>query len=92
VAFDPQAGLVFSSNGDGTNGEGAVTVIRQESADKYSALETVKIGAGARAVALDEKTHSILVPFADQATSEMGLGGNDVRYKPDTFRILVFGK
>ncbi len=92
VAFDPQARLIFSSNGDGTNGEGAVTVIRQESADKYSALETVKIGAGARAVALDEKTHSILVPFADQATAEMGLGGNDIRYKPDTFRILVFGK
>ena len=92
VAFDPQARLVFSSNGDGTNGEGAVTVIRQESADKYSVLEAVKIGAGARAVALDEKTHSILVPFADQATAEMGRGGNDIRYIPDTFRILVFGK
>jgi len=52
----------------------------------------VKIGAGARAVALDEKTHSILVPFADQATAEMGRGGNDIRYIPDTFRILVFGK
>jgi DNA-binding beta-propeller fold protein YncE len=92
VAFDPQARLIFSSNGDGTNSEGAVTVIRQDSADKYSALETVKIGAGARAVAVDEKTHSILVPFADQATSEMGSGGGDIRYKPDTFRILVFGK
>jgi hypothetical protein len=33
-----------------------------------------------------------LVPFADQATSEMGSGGGDIRYKPDTFRILVFGK
>ncbi len=92
VAFDPQARLVFSSNGDGTNAEGAVTVIRQESADKYSVLETVKIGAGARAVALDEKTHSILVPFADQATAEMGRGGNDIRYVPDTFRVLVFGQ
>jgi len=91
VAFDQQARLVFSSNGDGTNREGAVTVIRQESADKYSVLETVKIGAGARAVALDEKTHNILVPFADQAT-QMGSGGNDIRYLPDTFRVLVFGK
>jgi len=91
VAFDQQARLVFSSNGDGTNREGAVTVIRQESADKYSVLETVKIGAGARAVALDEKTHNLLVPFADQAT-QMGSGGNDIRYLPDTFRVLVFGK
>src|SRR6266852_3278781 len=79
VAFDPQARLVFSSNGDGTNREGAVTIIRQESADKYGVLETVKIGAGARAVALDEKTHTILVPFADQGT-QMGSGGNDIRY------------
>ena len=91
VAFDQQARLVFSSNGDGTNREGAVTVIRQESADKYSVLETVKIGAGARAVALDEKTHNILVPFADQGT-QMGSGGNDIRYLPDTFRVLIFGK
>ncbi|MBZ5698818.1 MAG: DUF1080 domain-containing protein [Acidobacteriia bacterium] len=92
VAFDPQARLVFSSNGEGTNGEGAVTVIRQESADKYSVLETVKIGAGARAMALDEKTHNLLVPFADQATAEMGVGGNDIRYVPGTFRVLVFGQ
>ncbi|MBI2185640.1 MAG: hypothetical protein HYU37_00795 [Acidobacteria bacterium] len=91
VAFDPQAGLVFSSNGEGTNGEGAVTVIRQESADKYSVVETVKIGAGARVVALDQKTHNLLVPFADQST-EMGRGGNDIRYVPDTFRVLVFGQ
>ncbi len=91
VAFDPQARLVFSSNGDGTNREGVVTVIRQESADKYRVLEAVKIGAGARAVAVDEKTHNILVPFADQGT-QMGSGGNDIRYLPDTFRVLVFGQ
>jgi hypothetical protein len=91
AAFDPQARLLFSSNGEGTNGEGIVTVIRQESADKYRVLETVKIGAGARAMALDEKTHKIFVPFADQGT-EMGAGGNDIRYVPDTFRVLIFGQ
>ena len=53
-------------------------------------LETVNIGAGARAMALDEKTHKIFVPFADQSTV-MGAGGNDIRYLPGTFRILVFG-
>jgi DNA-binding beta-propeller fold protein YncE len=90
AAFDPQARLVFSSNGEGTNAEGIVTVIRQESPNKYSVLETVKIGAGARALALDEKTHKIFVPLADQST-EMGAGGNDIRYVPDTFRVLIFG-
>ena len=91
AAFDPQTRLLFSSNGEGTSGEGIVTVIQQESADKYSVVDTVKIGAGARAIALDEKTHRIFVPFADQST-EMGRGGNDIRYVPDTFRVLVFGQ
>jgi len=88
TAFDPENRLIFSSNGEGTSGDGMVTVIRQESADKYSVLETVKIGSGARA--LDEKTHKLFVPLADQST-EMGRGGNDIRYLPNTFRVQVFG-
>src|SRR5712691_11214941 len=90
TAFDPDNHLIFSSNGEGTSGDGMVTVIRQESPDKYRALETVKIGSGARAMALDEKTHKIFVPLADQST-EMGRGGNDIRYLPNTFRVQVFG-
>ena len=90
TAFDPENRLIFSSNGEGTSGDGMVTIIRQESPDKYSALETVKIGSGARAMALDEKTHKIFVPLADQST-EMGRGGNDIRYLPNTFRVQVFG-
>ena len=90
AAFDPQLRLVFSTNGEGTSGEGIVTVIHQESADKYRVLQSLKIGAGARAMALDENTHRIFVPFADQSR-EMGVGGNDIRYVPESFRILVFG-
>ncbi len=90
TAFDPENHLIFSSNGEGTGGEGTVTVIRQESADKYRLLEILKIGAGARAMALDEKTHKIFVPLADQST-QMGSGGNDIRYLPNTFRVQVFG-
>jgi DNA-binding beta-propeller fold protein YncE len=58
--FDPETGLVFSSNGEGT-----VTVIRQESPEKYSVLETVKTAPGGRTMALDLKTHKIFVPLAD---------------------------
>jgi DNA-binding beta-propeller fold protein YncE len=90
TAFDPESRLIFSSNGEGTSGDGMVTVIRQESPDKYTVLETVKIGAGARTMALDQKTHRIFVPLADQST-EMGRGGNDIRYVPNTFRVQVFG-
>lgn len=85
AAFDPETRLVLSSNADGT-----LTVIHQESADKYRVLETIKTAPLARPMALDLKTHRIFFPLADQGP-EMGVGGNDVRYVPGTFRVLVFG-
>jgi hypothetical protein len=88
--FDPETGLVFSSNGEGT-----VTVIRQESPDKYSVLETVKTEPGARTMALDLKTHKIFLPLADlgpppPATAENPRPRGSIL--PGTFRVLVFGQ
>jgi DNA-binding beta-propeller fold protein YncE len=60
AAFDPGAGLAFSANG-----EGNVTVIKQESADKYGVLETVTTEPGAARLAVDPKTHKIFVPNND---------------------------
>ncbi len=87
--FDPETGLVFSSNGEGT-----VTVIRQESPDKYSVLETVKTEPGARTMALDLKTHKIFLPLADigpppPATAENPRPRGSIL--PGTFRVLIFG-
>jgi len=87
--FDPETGLVFSSNGEGT-----VTVIRQESADKYSVLETVKTAPGARTMALDLKTHKIFLPLADLAPPPAPTPENPRprgRILPGTFRVLIFG-
>jgi DNA-binding beta-propeller fold protein YncE len=52
TAFDPDSRLIFNSNGDGT-----ISVIREDSPDKYSLVQTVKTVSGARTVALDSKTH-----------------------------------
>lgn len=60
LGFDPESGLVFSSNGEGT-----LTVVRQESADKYTVLENVATKAGARTMALDPKSHRIYTMTAD---------------------------
>jgi DNA-binding beta-propeller fold protein YncE len=90
AAFDPQDSVIFSVNGEGTSGEGVVTVLQQDSADRYRVLQSLKVGAGARAMAFDPKTRRMFVPFADQSP-QMGVGGNDIRYVPDSFRILVFG-
>jgi DNA-binding beta-propeller fold protein YncE len=53
-AFDPRANLVFCSNKDGT-----ITVIKQESPDKYSVIDNAVTQEGARTMALDLITHNI---------------------------------
>ncbi len=54
AAFDPEAKLAFSSNGEGT-----LTIVREDSKDKFSVAENVKTRRGARTMALDAKTHRI---------------------------------
>jgi DNA-binding beta-propeller fold protein YncE len=59
-AFDPDTKLAFASNGEGT-----MTVIRQESPDKYSVIDNVVTQRGARTMALDLKTHALFTPSAE---------------------------
>ncbi len=54
AAFDSETQLVFSSNGEGT-----LTVIHQDSADKYTVVQTVPTTVGARTMALDPKSHKV---------------------------------
>jgi YVTN family beta-propeller protein len=71
TAFDPEAKLIFNSNGEGT-----ITVIHQDSPDKYSLVETVKTAPRAKTMALDPKTHQLFL-----STVENG-----------QFEVLVVGK
>src|SRR5262245_3153665 len=59
AAFDPDAGLAFSSNGEGT-----LTVVREESPDKFSVVENAGTQQGARTMALDLKTRNIYLATA----------------------------
>jgi len=59
-AFDPGTGLAFSSNGEGT-----VTVVREESPTKFSVVGTVPTKAGARTIAVDPDRHILYLPTAD---------------------------
>jgi DNA-binding beta-propeller fold protein YncE len=74
--FDPERNLAFASAGDGT-----ITVIREDSPDKFSVAETVKTQDRARTMTLDPKTHEL---FTVAATV---LPGRKV--VPDTFVVLV---
>ena len=60
VVFDPGNKLIFSSDG----GDGTISIIKEESPDKYSAVETETTERSARTVALDDKTHNLYLSAA----------------------------
>ena len=66
TAFDPESRLIFNSNGEGT-----MTVIRQDSPDKYSMVETVKTLPRAKTMALDPKTHQLFLSTAESGQFEV---------------------
>jgi YVTN family beta-propeller protein len=66
TAYDAATKLIFNSNGEGT-----VTVIRQESPDKYSVAETVKTLPRAKTMALDPKTHQLFLSTAENGQFEV---------------------
>jgi YVTN family beta-propeller protein len=54
LGWDPAKKLIFIPNG----GEGNVTVVHQDSADKYTVAATVATFAGAKTICVDPKTHN----------------------------------
>ncbi|MFL5807878.1 MAG: YncE family protein, partial [Flavisolibacter sp.] len=85
VAFDAKNKLVFTSNG-----EGSLTVIKENSADNYSVVGNFPTKAGARTIAYDEKTETIFLPTAD---FESTVGSNGRRKTiPGTFQVIVVKK
>ncbi len=65
-AYDPETKLVFDSCGDGT-----LAVFHQDSADKYSLVETVKTAPRAKTMALDSKTHRVFLSTAEDGQFEV---------------------
>ena len=66
TAFDPDSRLIFNSNGEGT-----ITVIHQDSPDKYSVVESVKTLPRAKTMALDPKTHQLFLSTAEAGQFEI---------------------
>ncbi len=55
LGWDPSAKLIYIPNG----GEGNVTVVHQDSADKYTVVATVPTVPGAKTITVDPKTHNV---------------------------------
>ncbi|MGA9390064.1 MAG: YncE family protein [Candidatus Sulfotelmatobacter sp.] len=90
TAFDEETGLAFASCG-----AGMLSVIREDSPDKFSVAENVPTQAGARTMALDSKTHQIYTVTAQfgpppPATADSPHPRRSI--VPDTFVLLVLGK
>src|SRR5450755_3415617 len=66
TVFDAETKMVFNSNGEGT-----ITVIHQDSPDKYSVVETVKTAPRAKTMALDPKTHRLFLSTAENGQFEV---------------------
>ena len=81
-AFDPGTRDVFSSNGEGT-----LTVIHEDSPNKYTVVENVPTKRSARTMALDTKTHNIFLAAAD--FDPPAPGERRGKLKPDSFVVLV---
>src|SRR3979409_1271373 len=54
LGWDPSKKLIYIPNG----GEGNVTVVHQDAADKYTVVATVPTVAGAKTICVDSKTHN----------------------------------
>ena len=78
TAFDADLGLAFASAGDGT-----ITVIHEDSPDKFTALQTVNTQRGARTMALDPKTHRIFTVTANVGPRP------ERKVEPGSFVVLV---
>ncbi len=91
TAFDGETGLAFASCG----GDGVLTVVKQDSPDKYSVAENVPTQAGARTMALDSKTHKVYVVTAKFGPPPAATADNPHPRRsimPDSFVVLVLGK
>lgn len=76
TAFDPDSGFAFATAHDGT-----LTVIHEDSPNKFTPAEILPTQQGARTVALDPKTHKVYTVTAKTVAER--------KVEPDSFVVLV---
>ncbi|HTE28928.1 MAG TPA: hypothetical protein VK666_01035 [Chryseolinea sp.] len=85
VAFDNSTQTIFTSNGEGT-----MTVIKEQSADKYKIEDNVVTKKGGRTITIDEANHTLYIPTASFGTPEAE--GKRPPVIPGTFMVMVISK
>lgn len=88
--FDPKHQLAFSSNGEGT-----LTVVRENSPNSYTVIQTLKTKRGARTMELDESTGRIYLSTADSGPRPAATAAHPhprPSMVPGSFEVLVIGR
>jgi DNA-binding beta-propeller fold protein YncE len=89
-AFDPGTQFAFSSNGDGT-----LTIVHEDSPEKFTPVASVTTQRGARTMALDVKTHNVFLVTAEFGPAPAATADHPhprPQAVPGSFTLLVFGQ
>jgi len=87
--FDAKEANAFSSNGEGT-----LTVVHEDSPDKFSVVQNATTQRGARTMALNPNNHEVYLVTAefDEAPPAEGQTRPRRTMKPGSFTLLVMSK
>jgi DNA-binding beta-propeller fold protein YncE len=87
TAFDSTAAVALSANGEGT-----LTVVHEDSPDRYTVLGQVETQRGARTLAVDPRTHRVYLVTAEFGPAPAPTAERPHPWPsilPDTFQVLV---
>lgn len=90
VVFDAVTGQIFTSNADQT-----MTVLHEDTPDKYSLVQMVTTGVGAKQITLDASTGRIFLPtgqFGPPPAPSAKVPHPLAPVVPGSFEILVIGR
>lgn len=91
AAFDPELGFAYTSNG----ASGTMSVVHQDSPDKYTLVENVPTAKGARTMAIDTTTHMVYLAKAEYAEAVPAKAGQKAKRAtmiPGSMEIMVLGR
>lgn len=90
VVFDAAKKLIYASNG-----EGSITVVKEENEHSFKVVETITTQKGAKTIALDNKTHQVYLTAAEYGPTPGATADNPkprAPIMPGTFAVLVVEK
>ena len=82
VGFDKKLKTIYSSNGEGT-----LTIIKEQSPNKFTVVKNLKTKEGAHTQAVDQVSHMVYLPTGEFEPKKQG--EFRPKLKPGTFQVLV---